>query len=149
MLNHIFIFRNIYTHFLQHSDVILCWFFSFIFILFFSSHWCNALYVRNVFEMTLRQGYTHEHIHLGFDCSTLHSTSACTQNEMNGILCGVVFRMTYDFYMFGNEKVRCHRSRISIFFLSYCPSYVFHAFGFVQTILDTENGCRNGFWRFH
>lgn len=35
---------------------------------------------------------------------------------MNGILCGVVFRMTYDFYMFWNEKVRCHRSRIFTFF---------------------------------
>lgn len=37
---------------------------------------------------------------------------------MNGILCGVVFRMTYDFYMFWNEKVRCHRSRIFIFFFA-------------------------------
>lgn len=68
--------------------------------------------MRNVFGMTLRQGYTRTHT-LSFDCSTLLTVPA---HKMNGILCGVVFRMTYDFYMFWNEKVRCHRSRIFIFF---------------------------------
>ncbi len=126
MLNHIFIFRNIYTHFLQHSDVILFWFFLLFYFLLFSFflhhhigcvYTYDMFYMRNVFEMTLRQGYnTRTHT---LSLTVVHySQCACTQNKMNGILCGVVFRMTYDFYMFWNEKVRCHRSRIfnSIFF---------------------------------